>query len=306
MSTTPSTAVLTVTEADYPAVFQMADRASLIAQRRYLRLMQGILFSTVLGAGLGAFASLAGTHRSVPAVLSAVMLALGMLLNTIKTSLKLERAWYRDRAVAESTKSMSWRYMTRADPYGDGAAAGEVDHKFLADLRSIVRDPDQMAVGFGREVVDRPQISERMRQVRDADVVTRLRTYLSERIADQRRWYSEKARSNGSAGSWFSLLVLLSQAAAFVWAAMMIANPEWRVNLTGLFAAMATAFVAWPQVKQHESVAQSYAIATMDLGLIQEQGARIEGDAQLAAFVADAENAISREHTLWVARRDKS
>jgi hypothetical protein len=53
-------------------------------------------------------------------------------------------------------------------------------------------------------------------------------------------------------------------------------------------------------------VAQSYAIATMDLGLIQEQGARIEGDAQLAAFVADAENAISREHTLWVARRDKS
>jgi len=78
------------------------------------------------------------------------------------------------------------------------------------------------------------------------------------------------------------------------------------VNLTGLFAAMANAFVAWPQVKQHESVAQAYAIATMDLGLIQEQGARIEGDAQLAAFVADAENAISREHTLWVARRDKS
>jgi hypothetical protein len=73
-----------------------------------------------------------------------------------------------------------------------------------------------------------------------------------------------------------------------------------------LFAAMANAFVAWPQVKQHESVAQAYAIATMDLGLIQEQGARIEGDAQLAAFVADAENAISREHTLWVARRDKS
>jgi hypothetical protein len=100
--------------------------------------------------------------------------------------------------------------------------------------------------------------------------------------------------------------VLVSQGAAFVWAAMMIANPEWSVNLTGLFAAMATAFVAWPQVKQHESVAQAYAIATMDLGLIQEQGARIEGDEQLAAFVADAENAISREHTLWVARRDKS
>jgi hypothetical protein len=305
MSTTTSAAP-TVSDNDLPALFQIADRASLIAQQRYLRLMQGILFFTVLGAGLGAFAGFAGTHKRVPLVLSAVMLALGMLMNTIKASLKLERAWYRDRAVAESTKSMSWRYMTRADPYGGTASDGEVDGKFLADLRAIVRDPDQMAVGFGREIVDRPQISERMRQVREADARARKQIYLEARIADQRRWYSEKAKSNGSATSWYSALVLASQGAAFVWAAVMIANPEWSVNLTGLFAALANAFVAWPQVKQHESVAQAYAVATMDLGLIQEQGIRIEGDAQLAGFVADSENAISREHTLWSARRDKS
>lgn len=295
---------LTVTEADYPALFQMADRASLVAQKRYLQLIRGILFLTVLGAGLAAISVVWGKHKAVPLVLSAAMMALGMVLNTIKTSLKLERAWYRDRAIAESAKSMSWRFMMRSEPYG-AAPEAEVEASFLRELRALVKDPEQMAAGFSSEAVERPQISARMREVRSADAAVRKQTYLSQRIGDQRRWYSAKAKSNDKAAGWYSALVLVSQGAAFGWAAVMIANVEWSVNLTGLFAALANAFVAWPQVKQHEAVAQAYAVATMDLAMIQEQGEAVTGDEKLAAFVADAENAISREHTLWIARRDK-
>lgn len=57
-------------------------------------------------------------------------------------------------------------------------------------------------------------------------------------------------------------------------------------------------------MRQHEELAQSYAVAALELGFIEEQVGRVSDDKGLSAFVADAESAISREHTLWIARRD--
>lgn len=39
--------------------------------------------------------------------------------------------------------------------------------------------------------------------------------------------------------------------------------------------------------------------------MIRERLAFVATDRQLSEFVSDAENAVSREHTLWLARADK-
>jgi len=130
--------------------------------------------------------------------------------------------------------------------------------------------------------------------------------YVSERIADQRKWYGNQAKVNRSAENRYFALIALSQLAALVAAMALIEWPASKIKFTGLFTSVASAFIAWLQIKQHKELSQSYSIAELELGFIQEQAQYVKNDRELSDFVADAENAISREHTLWIARRDRS
>jgi hypothetical protein len=76
------------------------------------------------------------------------------------------------------------------------------------------------------------------------------------------------------------------------------------INPTGTFSTLAAAAMAWLQVKRYQELAQSYLLAAHELGLIEAQSLHVHTEVELSAFVANAENAISREHTMWVARRD--
>ena len=53
-------------------------------------------------------------------------------------------------------------------------------------------------------------------------------------------------------------------------------------------------------------LAASYAVADQELGAIEVTGPTINIESEWEVFVRDAEDAISREHTLWLARRGAS
>ncbi len=306
MPETPSQSTLNIAPADYPALFQVADRASQAAQRKHLWFTGTILSSLVGAALLGALGGVLVSVKTVLATASTALVALSFVLTAIRRALKPEKLWYGGRAVAESVKSMSWRYMTGAAPYDTLPSVEAVDAKFVADLKSMVTGSDQLAVGFGSEFIDRPEISARMRGLRASSLEQRRETYVAQRIADQRRWYGSKARKSQRAENLYFVVILVSQALALASAAYLISAPTSRWNLVGVFSALAGALVAWLQVRQHEELAQSYAVAALDLGFIEEQGARVATEKDFSDFVGDAENAISREHTLWIARRDRS
>ena len=297
---------LEVKNSDYPALFQAADRASLSAQRKHLLFTSAILLCLVTAAGLGALSGVISGVKTSLAVASTALVSLSFVLTAIRRSLKPEKLWYGGRAISESAKSMAWRYMAGAEPYFTSLPGADVDAKFITDLKSLVKDSDQLAVGVSSEYTDKPQISPRMHEVRAMVLDSRKQTYLSQRIADQRSWYGRKARKSQTAESWYFVVILVSQAMALAAGAFMIASPESRWNLVGVFSSLASALVAWLQVRQHEELAQSYALAALELGFIEEQGRQVASDADFSGFVGDAENAISREHTLWIARRDRS
>ncbi len=296
---------LEVSSTDYPALFLAADHASLEAQRRHLLFTSAILLALVLGAGLGAVAAVFPSAKLALAVASTSLVSLSFVLTAIRRALKPEKLWYGGRAVAESAKSMSWRYMTGSEPYFINIPPGDVDQKFVSDLKALVRGSDELAVGFSSEYSDKPQISARMREVRASGLENRKRIYLTQRIADQRSWYGSKARKSQIAESRYFVIILASQALALASAAYMISSPESKWNLIGVFSSLASALVAWLQVRQHEELAQSYAVAALELGFIEEQASHVGNDQDFSGFVGDSENAISREHTLWSARRDR-
>ena len=66
---------------------------------------------------------------------------------------------------------------------------------------------------------------------------------------------------------------------------------------------MAAVAVAWLSLKQHSSLSSAYAIAARELNLVHEQVRTAQTEAEWALRVNDAEEAISREHTMWRASR---
>jgi hypothetical protein len=302
MPETLASAKLEVGASDYPGLFLATDRASLTAQRRHLFFTSATLLSLVFAAGLGALSGVISSAKTGLAVASTALVSLSFVLTSIRRALKPEKLWYGGRAVAESAKSMAWRYMAGAEPYLINSS-GEVDVKFIADLKSLVRD--ELAVGVSSVYADKPQISPRMREVRASSLAGRKQIYLAQRIADQRSWYGKKARKSQIAEGRYFVVILVSQALALASGAYMISAPGSKWNLVGVFSSLASALVAWLQVRQHEELAQSYAVAALELGFIEEQAQHVGSDQDFSSFVGDAENAISREHTLWIARRDR-
>lgn len=292
-------------ESDYPALFLAGDRASVSARQQYLNLTRGMLILLVAAAGLAAISSALDAARSAFAITSAILLAASILLTTYLRASNIEKLWYGGRAIAESVKSMTWRYMMGADPYFVDLPPLEADKRFVAGLASIARERKQLAFGFGGEFSEQPQISKAMRSTRSAALEERKCIYIVERVCSQRSWYGKEARSNRIAERTYFILILVGQFLAFVAAIVLVGHPESKVKLTGLFVSLASAFIAWLQLKQHRELAQSYSVTELDLGLVHEQAQYVTNDRELSDFVGDAENAISREHTLWIARRDR-
>jgi hypothetical protein len=145
-----------------------------------------------------------------------------------------------------------------------------------------------------------------MRAVRAGTLEERKQAYLAGRICDQRVWYGNQARSNRLSEDRYFNVVLVSQLAALVATVALVRWPSSNVRLTGFFASLASALIAWLQLKQHKELAQSYSVAELELGFIEEKARHIMTEQEFSDFVSDAENAISREHTLWIARRDRA
>ncbi len=290
-------------EKEYPALFLAADRASAAAQAEYLNLTRGTLILLFVGAAFAAVSPALRPFNPAVATASALLLAVSVCLTAYLKTRKPEQLWYGGRAVAGSTKSMAWRYMTRAAPYLSDLRRAEVDQKFVLDLESIFKERKQLAFGFGGEFSEQPQITECMRAVRSASLEERRATYLAERISDQRRWYAKQAKSNRSAENKYFALIIISQLLALAAAIALVRWPDSTIKVTGLFTCLASALIAWLQLKQYRELTQSYSVAELELSFIQEQGQNIATEQGFSDFVADAESAISREHTLWIARR---
>lgn len=296
----------TIMDDDLPALFNASNSASLSAQRWYLVLFIGDLSFLVVGAILSAISVSTVSNKSLMAVLSGICFVISLTLTGAIKFARFEKDWYGGRAIAESAKTLAWRYMIRAEPYLPELTAKEVDQKFASDLANVLSQRKYLSGALDGKLSNKPQITERMQKIRALAIEERKDFYVKARIEDQRKWYSEKAKaSQNKEGIWF-VAIMVAQISAGASAFFLVRSPEFPLNLTGIFSTLATAFLAWLQVKRHQELAQSYNLAAQELGLIAVKAQHIRTDDELSTFVADAENAISREHTMWVARRDQT
>lgn len=296
-----------VNDAELPALHRAADTISAQGQRRYLQLFSADLVLLAAGALL---ASISVPHEGALRclrILAAIVLGAGVLVTVLLRSRNYEQAWYGGRAVAESVKSMAWRYMMGAERYGSSLQPSAVDRLFVDDLREVLDQRRQLAVplaatGIAADI----QITDHMRKVREAPLPDRRQIYARDRIENQRSWYAEKACCSADLESrWFGF-VIVAQTLAVLAAILLVFIPSFQFNAAAFFSAVTAVLLSWLQMRRYQELAQSYNVAAIELGVIGEMLATALSESEFSVFVSDAESAISREHTLWVARRDRA
>ncbi len=285
-----------MTADDLPALYRDADLVSRSAQRNFLTALGTSLSLLIICATI----SVLNSPQRGWALVQCVTLLGSFGLTAYIGYSQPQRTWYGARALAESIRTIAWRFVMRAEPYDkDDAPSREL---FIANLKKLFDDNV-----VSKHVIARSndaQITEAMNRLRSANIQERKKRYRDDRIEQQRSWYKSKAAYNRLRSKlWLALLLIFHGIAAFcilgkaVWPSL----PYWP---TDIFITAASSAVAWAQTKRFEELSASYNLTAHEIGLLGDKLRDTQSSKDFSDFVGDAENAFSREHTQWRARRD--
>ncbi|MDQ3940606.1 MAG: DUF4231 domain-containing protein [Actinomycetota bacterium] len=285
---------------ELPELFTAADRTSGIGQRKVIRstaIQLGLL--TVAAAGGAVTVPLANGGDWAALVGGVAFVAAALVrINTLTN--RPDRAWYDGRAAAESIKTLAWRYAVGGDPFPLEEQRGAAEKAFVARLNEILRELG--GIHLASDATAGAQITPSMKELRQRSLDDRKAFYRDARIEDQRRWYAGKAAWNERRAQQWNVITLgmetLGVAGAFLRASGVIA-----LDLLGLAGAAVAAVTAWIQTKQHTTQSSAYSVAAQELLSIKALLEVQESETEWRRFVAESEEAISREHTLWRASR---
>lgn len=280
---------------DYPATYQAASMLAARSQKAYFRSLIGHLVLLTVAAILSLCeASKASTIIQVLVLLGALAFALHLYL------VRPEKNWYSARAIAESIKTLTWRYVTMSEPFDN---SDDADRRRLTEKLQSVLDQNIAVAGLLTTHLSGAQITKRMALIRSFSSGARLKVYVKNRVIDQQTWYSEKAKKNKADADTYYQILIGTICLAIVCAVIKVAFLTLTLPID-VFVAVAAGLLAWIQAKRYQELSASYALAAHEIGFIREQANDVETEKELSDYVGDAENAFSREHTQWVARKD--
>ncbi len=292
---------MSLVEEDFPALYKSADSSSLKAQALFLRLTKLELISLISAAALGSFTAFSESeYKNLLGAMSGFAFFLALLLRAYNLKMTPENEWYEGRAVAESVKTLTWRYAVGAEPFGLHSMSDQrTDELFLERLDSFLQG--MKTIPPTESGLDE-QITLGMKNMRGNDLNSRKAAYKKSRIEDQQSWYSNKSSQNKARAKCWNLALLVLEGLGILATILFVAG-YLDISLAGLVGAFVAAGVSWLQTKQHYNLSKSYALAAQELALIKAKVNAQASEELWSTFVVDAEEAISREHTMWKASR---
>ncbi len=258
-----------------------------------------LLTAKNFGLIAAALLSLAGLRFISAWILYATVaaLVLALVAETVNTVLKPAERWYQGRAIAESAKTLAWKYTVGAEPFGYGLNQDPkaVLHERLSELARYADDS---------VVIDSGHLgsTEKMDEVRDCSLEVRKEVYLRDRIKDQHAWYASKAELNRCRAKTWSFLLIALEAIAIALSVIQVYY-EWSAPVTPLITTIVACIGSWVAIKQFSNLAAAYTTAANEISLV-ERTVKKANSESWGNVVSEAEDAISREHTMWLASRN--
>jgi hypothetical protein len=283
--------------ADYPALFRAADDASNLKQRAYLTLIKAEYLFLFVAAVL-----FMDVFTDATFYLFYALVFLGSLAALLaRALLKPEQDWYRCRALAESVKTLTWRYMMRAEPFMGAPATARAE--FRNHLQLLFNENRTTAEKISSNWADGDQITAEMDRIRGISLDDRKLFYLADRVQEQRSWYGRKAGDNRAHAKRWVAVGVACYVVAIILALARIKFPSWHIWPIEPIIVFASSAIGWMQIKKFNELGAAYTVAAHEIGLIRPKADAVHSEDEFSEFVNDAEKAFSREHILWIARQ---
>lgn len=291
-----------MSEKNFPILFKIADDKSKSSQNKFININLSILILLILSSLSSIFTKDISAPNSL-VVFCTFCLVISTILNLFILFFKPEKKWYEGRAIAESVKTLTWKFITGTKPFDLSLNSKEYQILFNENLKKIIGQKKDFFVLIGKKYPNENMISQEMIDIRELDFESRKTIYLEERIQNQINWYSRNSKKNSKNKNITFCLMLGFQVFGILFFILEL-NSLLKLSFTSVAITLTSIFLTWLQLKKFQELTESYAITAMELKFIKDKSKFIIDDSDLAKYVDDTENAISREHTLWLARRD--
>jgi hypothetical protein len=288
-----------MTSENYPALFRSADDASDRKQSLYLMLIRCEYLLLFVAAVVSTELFESATFY----LFYAFIFVLSICLLLGRAMMKPEQDWYHCRALAESVKTLTWRYVMQAQPFSSGLAPPVARTEFIKHLQRTLDENRSTAEEIEAEWSDQDQITPQMERLRSLTLEERKAVYLRDRVQEQRSWYNSKAISNKKLAKMWIGLGVFCYVAAIALVLSRIRFTDWHYWPIEPIIVLASSIIGWMQIKKFNELGVAYTVAAHEIGLIIPRLLDVLSDADLSACVNEAELAFSREHTMWVARQ---
>jgi hypothetical protein len=292
-------------DADLPGLFRFTDTAAVRRQRLTVDWVRRQLVLLVVAAAFSAVPwRLRSGHVDVLALVSATAYG-GALWFTWQTARHHHREnWQLHRSAAELLRSQCWRYAVCGDPFGHDVRDPDGDfevrvNESLHEMRSVGwRDPRPA----GTSAMERALITPTMRDLRGKPLAVRRDVYVRDRVMEQRDWYRRRTSQSRRAAAVWQAMAVLGTAAALAAAAARAGEWGTSMDLVGLASSAAAATVAWSELRQYQPLVAAHSVVAQELETMVVTMDKITTEAAWSAAVRAAEDAISPDHTAWLAR----
>ena len=289
-----------ITDSDMPGLYQSANNTSTTEQKKYFNSVVGYLFLLILASLFAYFSN--DYSYPILKIVSALFFFITLCIMIWQRVTKPDDIWYNGRAVAESVKTRSWRWMMRAEPYIDCDEIGVMRKNFVCDLKTILKQNESLIGKLDISASVEDPISKTMTDVRSLCIEDRFSIYMIERVKDQSSWYMNKAKYNKKkSGFWFWMTLGL-HALAIILLLYNIKEPQLRLPID-IIALCASSALTWLQTKKHNELSSSYSLTAHEITLIKSEITIFNGESDFSDYIMNCENAFSREHTQWFARK---
>lgn len=278
----------------FPPFYGQADKASINCQKAFLR-WRGAEFTSLALAAVFALLPRECIWGLGP-WLAVAAFAFPVVLRLSQVEQKAERRWYDARAAAESMKTATWQYAVCGESYRKGDdTAGDRFRQLVAEICRELPSWQTGTTGEGS------LITEQMATIRGGDLSDRASAYIDHRVVNQVKWYKSKADYNRKRALRWGIAIVAVEVLAFGIGVLNIVKPL-GLDYLGALAAIAAGLAGWKQTKRFNELSEAYAVTSNETFLVKDSLDTKSEDAW-AQSVSSAETAFSREHSMWLARR---
>jgi hypothetical protein len=235
-------------------------------------------------------------------VAMAFVLLISAAILLVRSISKPEQHWYKARALAESVKTLAWRYSMGAHPF-DRTTAAENRQELKENLLRLLKLNPELVERLPGDAAADDQVTAEMDRLRGLPLAERQDYYEKHRVQEQRRWYRDKSATNKKIARRWLIASVVAYLLAIGLSLARIAWPAWEIWPIEPLIVIASSIVGWVQIKRLNELAASYGVTAQEIGMINITLAEDTSVKTFSDFVNDAEGAFSREHTFWLARQ---